>query len=122
MSNGHEGAVEAGNVISFPGGENQNPGEQEHAAPPVEQASSEQIGGEPSSVEPPAPVVLKARTLLRDTFMRLWRVGQQMHPEGIAIVMLCPECHSMIQLGLQGAQITELKCACTVWSIRAIHI
>lgn len=77
-------------------------------------------------VEAPAPaqtpVVMKSRTLLRDTFMRVWRCGQQMGPEGIGLVLVCPECHSMIQLGLQGAQVTELKCACTIWSIRAIHI
>ena len=75
-----------------------------------------------SPVEAPEPIILKTRTLLRDQFLRLWRIGQQMQPEGIAIAMLCPTCHSIIQLGLQGAQVTELKCNCTLWSIRAIHI
>ena len=103
MSNnkGHEGAVELDGM-----------GALAEAFPPTQQ--------EPEPT--PEPVILKTRTLLRDTFMRLWRCGQQMQPEGIAIVMLCPECNSMIQLGLQGAQVVELKCNCTLWSIRAIHI
>ena len=90
----------------------------------VEVSLPAQEEGQPEAplAEAPAPVILKTRTLLRDQFLRLWRIGQQMQPEGIAIAMLCPECHSIIQLGLQGTQVTELKCNCTIWSIRAIHI
>ena len=68
------------------------------------------------------PILIKERTMLKETFQRLWRVGKSMAPEGISLMMVCPTCQTPVGIGMEGAKIVELLCRCTHWVIRDIFV
>lgn len=75
------------------------------------------------AAQPQQPVIMKSRAILRDTMRRLMRTGEMLVPEGIGLVLICPECRRPIGMGLdEMKQIVELRCACTVWTVRSISV